>query len=90
MCIILRNSPREDILSGLVNLLESDTKNLDVALSILAVCHTYCKNNKNCYNSEYVKRIIENIEWRILEAYNSRRDDRETIDMVTTFNCKKK
>lgn len=75
--------PTERMLVSLIDLLQYDTEDPAVTLSIATVTHSYCRITPNCYDSISVQEIVLQLERRATESYNSRNDGKETREKVS-------
>lgn len=75
--------PTERMLVSLIDLLQHNTEDPAVTLSIATVTHSYCRITPNCYASISVQEIILQLERRATESYNSRNDGKETREKVS-------
>lgn len=83
--IALIARPDENMLESLFNLLEQKYEDAYITLAISSLTHTYCVQNSNCETNEYASKIINYVEQRTLNAFRSKRKDRENVETVSKF-----
>lgn len=81
--IALISRPEENMLKSLFTLLQQKYEDAHITLAISSITHTYCVQNSNCETNEYASKIINYIEQRTINAYRSKRKDRENVESVS-------
>lgn len=77
--------PDENMLENLFKLLEQKYDDAYVTLAVSSLTHTFCVQNSNCETNEYASQIINYIEERTLNAFRSKRTNRENVESVSKF-----
>ncbi|KAF5300365.1 hypothetical protein FQR65_LT00986 [Abscondita terminalis] len=64
--------PNVAMMEAATQLLVHKGDDANVALSISALAHTFCKQNSNCYDIETIGQIVKFLENRVMENYENK------------------